>query len=130
MKKPPRTLREHAREIWQAGVDAVAPDRLIRSALRVRRARLEVGELSLPLDEINSIAVVGAGKAGAAMSRAVEAVLGERLMREHHLHGCVNVPDRCVVPLQHIELHPARAKPDNQPTPAGVAGSRRIRGIA
>jgi len=129
MRTNTRTLREHARAIWQAGVDAVAPERLVRAMLRVRRGSLEVGDVSLPLREINSIAVVGTGKAGAAMSRAVEGVLGERLMQEKGLHGCVNVPDRCVVPLRCVQLFPARSAPDNQPTPAGVEGSRRIRAI-
>ena len=129
MRTNTRILREHARAIWRTGVDAVAPARLIRAALRVRRGRLEVGGLSLPLREINSIAVVGTGKAGAAMSRAVEEVLGERLMQEKGFHGCVNVPDRCVVPLRSIRLFPARSAPDNQPTLAGVEGSSRIRAI-
>jgi hydroxypyruvate reductase/glycerate 2-kinase len=122
-------LRKHARAIWQAGVDAVAPNRLIRAALRVRGRKLEIGSLSLPLDDIGSIAVVGTGKAGAAMSRAVEDVLGERLMREKRLHGCVNVPDRTIIPLRHIQLHGARSAPDNKPTAAGVDGARRIRSI-
>jgi hydroxypyruvate reductase/glycerate 2-kinase len=90
---------------------------------------MEIGTLRLPLDEIGSIAVVGAGKAGAAMSRAVEDVLGERWMREKRLHGCVNVLDRTVVPLRHIQLHGARSAPDNKPTVAGVEGARRIRSI-
>lgn len=97
--------------------------------MRVRGRRLKIGTLSLPLDEIGSIAVVGAGKAGAAMSRAVEDVLGARLMREKRLHGCVNVPDRTVIGLRHIQLHGARAAPDNKPTAAGVEGARRIRTI-
>jgi hydroxypyruvate reductase/glycerate 2-kinase len=123
------TLRKHARAIWQAGVDAVAPDRLIRASLRVRGRKLEIGSLRLPLDEIGSIAVVGTGKAGAAMSRAVEGVLAERLMREKRLHGCVNVPDQTIIPLRHIQLHGARSAPDNKPTAAGVEGARRIRSI-
>ena len=129
MKSTSHILRDHARAIWQAGVDAVAPGRLVRSAFRLRRGRLEVGPLSLRFAEICSIAVVGAGKAGAAMSRVVEEVLGDRLMRDKQLRGCVNVPDRSVAPLQFIDLHGARSAPDNKPTEAGIEGSRRIRSI-
>src|SRR5947209_4782946 len=118
-----RILREHARTVWQAGVDAVEAGRLIRSALKVRRGTLEVGGVSLPLDPIESIAVVGAGKAGAAMGLAVEEVLGGRLMDEKRVHGSVNVPDRTVVPLRRIQLHGARESLDNQPTAAGMEGS-------
>ncbi len=120
-------LLEHARAIWQAGVDAVAPGRLMKAALAVRGHALCAGTLRLPLDEIGSIIVVGTGKAGAAMSRAAEEILGDRVMAEKNLRGCVNVLDRCVVPLRRIRLHGSRAAPDNKPTAAGIAGSRRIR---
>ena len=33
-------MRKHARTIWQAGVDAVAPGRLIRAAMHVRGGKL------------------------------------------------------------------------------------------
>jgi glycerate 2-kinase len=127
MKRSAQQLREHAQAIWQAGIDAVAPDRLVRAAVRVRGGQLLLGALRLPLDAIGQIRVVGAGKAGAAMSQAVERVLGERLLEEKRVVGWVNVPDRSVAPLEHIHLHGARSAPDNQPTRAGVEGSRAIR---
>jgi hydroxypyruvate reductase/glycerate 2-kinase len=63
------------------------------------------------------------------MSRAVEEILGDRLARAKRLCGCVNVPDRSIVPLRHIQLHGARSAPDNKPTEAGVEGARRIRSL-
>jgi len=123
-------LRNHARMIWQAGVDAVAPARLIGSAFGLRDGAMELGPIRIPLRSIGRIVVVGAGKAGAAMSRAVEDVLGRDLMQRTQLQGCVNVPDSTVVPLRHIHLHPSRSAPDNKPTAAGVEGSRRIRELA
>jgi hydroxypyruvate reductase/glycerate 2-kinase len=122
-------LREHARAIWQAGVDAVAAGRLVRRALSVRGNALHIGDVRLPLSGIRSIAVVGAGKAGAAMGQAVEAALGHRIARAKRLHGCVNVPDRSIVPLDYVQLHAARSAPDNKPTEAGVEGARRIGSI-
>jgi hydroxypyruvate reductase/glycerate 2-kinase len=67
------------------------------------------------------IIVVGGGKAGAAMSRGVEAALAGRLDR---VIGVVNVPDSLVEPLKAIRLHPGRPTGSNHPTLEGVAGSR------
>jgi hydroxypyruvate reductase/glycerate 2-kinase len=123
----PHILQKHARAIWQAGVDAVAPSRLIAEAVSVRRGLIQIGPLRLPLGSVGRMVVVGAGKAGAAMSRAIEDVLGPEFMNRVQLQGCVNVPDRAVVPLGRIHLHPSRSAPDSKPTAAGVEGSRRIR---
>jgi hydroxypyruvate reductase/glycerate 2-kinase len=67
--------------------------------------------------------VVGAGKAGAAMSAGVEAALPDGLAR---IEGIVNVPADAVRPLQRIRLHAARPAGRNFPTPEGVAGTRAI----
>jgi hydroxypyruvate reductase/glycerate 2-kinase len=69
------------------------------------------------------ILVVGAGKAGAAMSAAVETVLADQLPR---LKGVVNVPAESVVPLRAIRLHAARRAGNNEPTAEGVAGTQQI----
>src|SRR5207247_2212019 len=69
------------------------------------------------------ILVVGAGKAGASMSAAVEGVLADHLDR---LDGVVNVPAEAVRPLRAIRLHAARPAGTNQPTAEGVAGARLI----
>src|SRR5262249_40896603 len=63
---------------------------------------------------------VGAGKAGAAMSAAVEAALVDSLDR---VEGIVNVPAEVARPLTRIRLHPARPAGTNQPTHDGVTGT-------
>jgi hydroxypyruvate reductase/glycerate 2-kinase len=114
----PPALREHARAIWQAAVDAVRPDDLVCAAL---------ADPALPLrDALASAArviVVGAGKAGAAMAAGAEAALAGRLDR---VRGVVNVPAGPAPPLQAIRLHVARPAGTNQPTAEGVAGTREI----
>jgi glycerate 2-kinase len=125
-QRPPDQLRRDALRIWQAGVDAVGSDRLIRTSLRVEGAALLVGHDRLDLASIRRIAVVGAGKAGAGMAAAVEEVLGERLMNEKQLVGWVNVPEDCVRRLRRIHLHGARPPGVNEPTEAGVAGAEEI----
>ena len=120
-------LRRDARQIWQAGVEAVRSDRLVRQALRVTGPTVEIGShCRLPLDAIRRIVVVGAGKAGAGMADAVEKTLGPQLMAEKQLTGWVNVPADCVRPLQRIHLHAARPAGVNEPTPEGVAGAEQI----
>jgi hydroxypyruvate reductase/glycerate 2-kinase len=99
-------------------VDAARPQALIRAAL---------ADPALPLlaalTPARRILVVGAGKAGAAMSAAVEEALAGQLER---VQGVVNVPAETVRPLHAIRLHPARPAATNQPTGEGVAGAREI----
>jgi hydroxypyruvate reductase/glycerate 2-kinase len=118
MNSPYSTLRDHARAIWQAAVDAADPFVLVRDALtspsRVIRSALATAQ---------RILVVGAGKAGAAMAAGVEAALADRL---EHIRGVVNVAAETVRPLRAIRLHAARLASSNQPTADGVAGARDI----
>ncbi len=127
MKRPPEQLRRDAVRIWQAGVNAVRSDRLVRQAFRTEGSALVFGhEERVELDSIGRIVVVGAGKAGSGMARAVEEILGPKLAKEKRLTGWVNVPEDCVRPTSHIRLHPARAAGVNEPGPAGVEGSLKI----
>ena len=82
MPRSGEQLRRDALQIWQAGVDGVRPDRLIGEHLRVAGSTLHVGEEAIDLRAIRRIAVVGAGKAGAAMAAAVEVVLGANLLED------------------------------------------------
>jgi hydroxypyruvate reductase/glycerate 2-kinase len=111
-------LRSHARDIWQTAVDAAGPEDLLPVALADPTLRL--------LQEIapaRRLLVVGAGKAGAAMSAGLEAALSDRL---EQLEGIVNVPAELVRPLRRIRLHAARPAGTNQPTAEGVTGTRQI----
>ncbi len=79
------------------------------------------------LEATDRIVVMGAGKAGATMSVALEASLGERL---DSVVGWVNVPAGTERPTRRIHLHPARPMASNHPTEEGVAGSREILRLA
>jgi hydroxypyruvate reductase/glycerate 2-kinase len=111
-------LRQHALAIWLAAVDAVRPRELIPKFL---------DDPSVPIREAarraRRILVVGAGKAGAAMSEALESALPDCLTK---MEGIVNVPAETVRPLQAIRLHAARPAGTNQPTAEGVTGAHRI----
>src|SRR5262245_59023122 len=85
-------LRADALAIWQAAVEAVRRDRLVRENVRVDGNWLVVGEEVLPLSAIGRIAIVGAGKAGAGMAAGLEAALGPQVMAEKQVGGWLNVP--------------------------------------
>lgn len=121
-----RPLRRDALEIWQAGVDAVRPARLIPEHLAVDQNTLVLGDHEIPLAEIRRIVVVGCGKAGAGMVQAVENTLGRDLLQAKEVTGLVNVPADCVVETEAVELVAARPAGQNEPTPQGVAATQRM----
>ncbi|HLW68893.1 MAG TPA: glycerate kinase [Gemmataceae bacterium] len=106
-------LRQHARDIWQAGLAAAKPEPLVQQALREFQVDLAA----------RRILVVGAGKAGPAMARGLESALGTLLDRAE---GVVNVPADAVKPLRKIVLHAGRPAGSNHPAPEGVAGAERM----
>jgi len=126
---PANPLSSDALAIWQAGVDAVRPEKLIPETVSLQADRLRIGERDYRLADWDRIVVVGAGKAGAAMSSALLTALGEPSVRKK-VTGWVNVPDDCVVPLEHIHLHGARPAGVNEPTAAGVKGTQEILKLA
>ncbi|MGH7314032.1 MAG: glycerate kinase type-2 family protein, partial [Candidatus Rokuibacteriota bacterium] len=73
------TGRQAAHAIWQAALAAGAVEPLIRRALHVHGSRLTAGDRSWNLDALDRVIVLGCGKAGGAMARALEAVLGDRI---------------------------------------------------
>jgi hydroxypyruvate reductase len=106
-----RTLRRHALAIFRAALRAADPGEAVERYLARRK-----------LARYRHIYVLGAGKAGAAMARASERVLGGRITA-----GLINVKDGHVAKLRRIELnecgHPV---PDSR----GVAGAGRIAALA
>ncbi len=115
-------LRRDALAVWHAAVAAARPEELVRRALT---------DPALPVrdavEAAGRVIVVGGGKAGAAMSRGVEAALADRL---DGVGGVVNVPAELVEPLKAIRLHPGRPAGTNQPTAEGVTGAEEILRLA
>ena len=66
-------LAQDARAIWESGVAAVRSERLVKQHVRCEPGRIVVCDQAFATDQIGRIAVVGAGKAGAGMTRAIEA---------------------------------------------------------
>ena len=78
-----RTERAVLREIFEAGVAAVEPGRLVAEALSLSGDRLSVrgggAPLDLDLSDFDRILVIGAGKATGRMAAAAEEILGDRI---------------------------------------------------
>jgi len=112
------TLRKHALQIFQAALKAADPVEAVRRHLRVEDDVLLVDGRKYRLKSFEKIFVVGAGKAGAAMAKAVETLLGKRISG-----GFINVKDGHTLPLRRIELNEAsHPVPDER----GVRGAERI----
>jgi hydroxypyruvate reductase len=114
--------RAAAAAIWRAALAAgdVAP--LLRRHLRLTEQTLTAGPLTLDLSRVHRVLVLGAGKAGASMARAVEAELGDRVVT-----GFVVVKDGYRLPTARIEIveagHPV-------PDARGLAASARLLELA
>ena len=119
------SLREHAEAIWRAGVAAVDSSAAVRRHISSDGTTLRIADVSLSLDHIGRIEILGAGKAGAGMAAGAESALLEYLPAAQ-ISGWVNVPADCVRPLQRIHLHAARPAGINEPTSEGVAGTNEI----
>ncbi len=117
-----RMLRRHALRIFRAALKAADPAEAVKRHLHVQGSVLRASNRRYRLDTFDRIFVIGAGKAGASMARAVEGLLGRRITG-----GLVSVKYGHTGPLRRIELnecgHPV-------PDEAGVRGAERIAAIA
>src|SRR5580658_4322245 len=103
-----RNLRRDAKAILMAALAAADPTAAVEQVLRARE----------DLDRYERIFVVGAGKAGGTMARAVEHLLSGRISA-----GCVNVKDGDTAKTRIVELRPCgHPIPDER----GFDGARRI----
>ena len=111
-------LRHDLQAIFQAALTAVDPGEAIRTHLRREGDRLHIADHSYDLRQYDALYVIGVGKAGAAMTRAIEELLGDRLRGGHVIvkygHGG---------PVTHVTLHEA-----GHPIPdeAGVRATRTL----
>jgi hydroxypyruvate reductase len=117
-----RILRRHATTIFRAALKAADPEEAVRRYLRVDGETLIAGKRRYPLRNYERVFVVGAGKASAAMAKAVERALGRRIEG-----GLVNVKYGHVAKLRRVELNECGHPVPDDP---GIRGARRIFEIA
>lgn len=95
-------MREDARAIFAAGVAAVDAAAAMRASMKKTGDIIEVGGRQYNLREYKRIFVVGAGKAGAAMARATEEILGDRIGQ-----GWINVKYGHLDQVEKVHIHEA-----------------------
>ncbi|MFQ6059193.1 MAG: glycerate kinase [Anaerolineae bacterium] len=117
-----REQRSKALAILAAALEAVDPERAIKRQVSLTDDTLRVGERAYDLRKYRHITVVGGGKAGASMARAVEDILGPRIAA-----GLVNVKYGYTAETQIVEINEAGHPIPDQ---AGLAGARRIAELA
>jgi len=119
---PNPTLRKPILTVLEAALAAVDPAQAVRAVLRRADQQLMIGEQQYDLNRFRHIFVIGAGKAGAPMAQAVEAVLGERISG-----GLVVVKTGHRAPTNQVEVveasHPV-------PDAAGIDAGKRILALA
>jgi len=110
--------RKDALAIFQAGVKAVDPAHAIKKHLMLEGNRLTAGETIYDLAAFDRISVIGAGKASAAMARAMEEILDKRLNS-----GLVITKYNHALPLDKVQVIEA-----GHPVPdlAGFRGAQKI----
>lgn len=111
-------MREHAMQIFQAGLQAADPVEAIIRHVTLNDDVLCISDRQFNLKDYDRILVVGAGKAVAPMAKAVEDLLGNRIS-----DGVIVVKDEHGLPLKKIKIceasHPV---PDER----GVEGTEEI----
>lgn len=113
--------KKDALTIFESAVRAVDPARAIKSHLKIENKHLTVGDETTDLSGFDRISVIGAGKASAAMARAMEEILDQRLNS-----GLVITKYGHALSLDKIQVieagHPV-------PDEAGFQGARQIVGF-
>jgi glycerate-2-kinase len=74
-----RKAREIVLDVIEKALEAVNPERIIRSRIVLTDDILKVNEKAFDLSAFNRIYVVGGGKASGPMAEALEGILGERI---------------------------------------------------
>ncbi len=90
------------RELFGAALEAVDPYQAMRQALQRSGSSLRCGGRAYDLDGFDRILVIGAGKAAAAMGRAIEEILDDR-----DIHGILVTKTGGGAPLARVDLREA-----------------------
>lgn len=104
------SARENAIQIFGAAVAAVQPQILIPENLFIQQGQLHIFDQQIDISEVQKIYLVGAGKASAAMAKAVQDLLGDLITA-----GLVVTKYGHTIALQKIIcVEAAHPVPDNQ----------------
>lgn len=113
---------DDAVKIWRTGLDSVRAFPLVHREINVDVQSLWLGDHEFLRREFDRLVVVGAGKAATEMARGLATAIGDQIP----MVGWVNVPDGTQSDIPFVHVHPARPAGINEPTQAGVDGTREI----
>lgn len=72
-------LRKDVLRILETMYDSINTERIIGQLIKVSRNSLRIGDIKIPLDSVDRIFVVGAGKCSPTAACAVEKILGKKI---------------------------------------------------
>lgn len=115
--------REHLKEIFSAGLKAVEPSEAVLRSVERKGEGIVVAGKHYALEDYERIFVIGAGKAGAPMARAMEQLLGD----DGIYKGSVTVKYGHTLPLNRVKIEEAdHPVPDEK----GIEGTKKILDLA
>lgn len=117
-----RERRERALAVLSPALEAVDPVNAMKRQMSLSDETLRIGQRIYDLGRYRNIYVIGGGKAGGSMAKAVEEILGQRVTA-----GLVNVKYGYGAQTEIIHLNEA-----SHPIPdaAGMAGTRQMAELA
>jgi hydroxypyruvate reductase len=119
-------LHDDAEAIWQAAINSVQPQRLIRDRLQIDQGQLLFDGLPLnpplPIGPRRRLIVVGGGKAAAGLAAGLEDLFPSDIP----LQGLIGVPEGCGLALSRIEVREVRPLGRNEPTDACVIATHQM----
>ena len=92
-------MRDDAVAIFHEGLQAVEPATAVKRYCRLEEDRLSINNWTFDLKKYHNIFIIGAGKAAAPMTAALEEILGERITS-----GIINVKYDHVAELERVKL--------------------------
>jgi len=111
-------MRQDAMAIFRAALKAADPAEAIHRYVKPAGDGIQIGERLFNFQDYDRILVVGAGKAGAPMAKALEDLLGDRIA-----DGVIVVKEGHGLPLKHVRIHEAgHPVPDER----GIRGAEDI----
>jgi glycerate 2-kinase len=127
--QPQPDYRRVLDRIMAAALEAVDPEKAVLNSLRREGNTLYAADQAYDLDQIGLVVLVGGGKAGAPMAKAVAQVVGDRLsacvvnVKEGYTLDAQQAQEmsrHCACPVRFVEAgHPT-------PNQAGVEGTKQI----
>jgi len=123
-KQTPDVDAAAAIEIWNAGVEAVDAEELVRDAISIRSDSLVVAGETYDLRQLKTIVVIGFGKCSGAMAAGLESAVKE--LRGVELSGLVIVPEGQTATSERVTTVIGRSRASNFPTETVVERTKQM----